>query len=166
MVTVFEGLPMSGPPGSRELHRPVLTEYVNAGTVRVIYRPIAFLDRASTTDYSSRALNAAACVLDQAGRDAFVQMHDLLFANQPPEGTDGLSDDQLVDLAVRAGAEQAAVAACIEQERFAGWVDAAEQASREGVNATPTVLVNGEQVEFTGQENPAVTLRQAIEAAA
>lgn len=145
---------------------PVIDQYVERGTVRVLYRPIAFLDEASTTDYSSRALGAAACVLDEAGRDAFVQMHDLLYANQPPEGTAGLSDGRLADLAQRAGADRAAVSTCMENERFAGWVDAAtEQASKNGVNATPTLLVNGEQLELSNEEDPRETLRRAIEAA-
>jgi protein-disulfide isomerase len=147
--------------------KPTIDEYVERGTLRVEYRPIAFLDDASTTDYSSRALGAAACVLDGAGRDTFVQMHDLLYANQPPEGTAGLSDEQLADLAQRAGADRTAVSSCMEDERFAGWVDAAtEQASKDGVNATPTLLVNGEQLQLTNEEDPRTTLRRAVEAAA
>ena len=39
------------------------------GKVKVEYRPIAFLDDASTTDYSSRALNALMVVLDTSGQD-------------------------------------------------------------------------------------------------
>lgn len=146
--------------------KPTIDQYVERGTLRVEYRPIAFLDNASTTDYSSRALGAAACVLHEAGRDAFVQMHDLLYANQPPEGTAGLSDEQLADLAQRAGADRAAVSTCMEENRFADWVDAAtEQASKEGVNATPTLLVNGEQLQLSNEEDPRTTLRRAIEAA-
>ena len=36
--------------------------------------------------YSTRALNAAAVVVDTAGPDAYQTFHDLLFANQPAEG--------------------------------------------------------------------------------
>ena len=39
----------------------------------------------------------------------------------------------------------------IEDMAFEGWVDAAgEAASKAGVNATPTVLVDGEKVEGEG----------------
>src|SRR6476659_235871 len=51
---------------------------VDAGKLKVEYRMVAFLDRASTTDYSSRALNAAAVVLDTSGVDVFKKFHDLL----------------------------------------------------------------------------------------
>jgi protein-disulfide isomerase len=145
---------------------PTVDRYVENGTVRVEYRPIAFLDAASTTEYSSRALNAAACVLDERGTDAFVRMHDLLFADQPPEGTDGLSDAQLTALAARAGAGRETVAGCIDDQRFASWAAAAtEQASKDGVNATPTILVDGKQLRLSGQESPATTLREAVRAA-
>jgi protein-disulfide isomerase len=145
---------------------PTVDGFVESGTVRVEYRPIAFLDAASTTEYSSRALNAAACVLDERGAGAFLRMHDLLFSEQPPEGTAGLSDEQLAALAARAGANRAVVGRCIDDARFAGWVDAAtEQASKDGVNATPTILVDGEQLQLSGQESPATTLRDAIQAA-
>ena len=51
-----------------------------AGKVYVEYRPIAFLN-----DYSVRSLNAFAAVLDDAGPDAALKFHDLLFDNQPSE---------------------------------------------------------------------------------
>ena len=64
---------------------------------------MAFLDRASTTNYSSRALDAAAAVVDTAP-GSFQAFHDLLYANQPEEGSAGLTDAQLLDYAVQAGA--------------------------------------------------------------
>jgi len=144
-----------------------IDEYVERGTVRVVYRPMAFLDDASTTEYSSRALGAAACVVDEAGRDSFVRLHDLLFANQPPEGSAGLSDEKLVDLATQVGAPRSPVTVCMESGRFAGWVAAAtEQASKDGVRSTPTLLVDGRVLAFNEREDPQLTLRAAIAAAA
>jgi protein-disulfide isomerase len=72
-----------------------LTKNVDEGTIKIDYRPLAFLDDATTTDYSSRALETAACTLDDGGVDAYVALHDLLFTNQPSEGTAGLSDAEL-----------------------------------------------------------------------
>lgn len=126
----------------------VVAEAVDAGEVQVEYHLVAFLDQASTTDYSSRALNALMVVLDTAGEDAFTEMHRLLYENQPPEGTAGLDDDQLVDYAVEAGASEDDVRGPIEDEKFAQWVvNATGQMSRDGVNGTPTVLIDDEPVE-------------------
>jgi len=165
-LTVYEDFQCPACRATEAYLRPTLDRLVDEGAVRVEYHPIAFLDNASTTDYSSRALGAAACVLDTAGDEAYLRMHDLLFLNQPPEGSAGLSDDQLAELAQQAGADRAAVADCMEQGRFAGWVAAAtEQASQDGVTATPTLLVDGTPLQLTQSQDPRVTLEQAVRSA-
>lgn len=126
----------------------MLKEYAEAGDVQVQYRVISFLDEASSSEYSTRAANALAVVLDRAGRDVALEFHDLLFANQPDEGSAGLSDEELVELAVEAGATEDAVRPGIESLEFEQWViNATGAASDAGYNQTPTVLVDGEQVE-------------------
>jgi protein-disulfide isomerase len=125
-----------------------LDQLVASGQARIVYHPIAILDRASTTDYSTRALNAAGVVLDEAGLDAFAQFHDLLFANQPAEGTAGLTDDELVDFAAQAGATGDAVANGIRDRTFEDWTKQVTDASSQaGVTGTPTVLVDGEKLD-------------------
>ncbi|MDK3256340.1 DsbA family protein [Blastococcus capsensis] len=115
------------------------------GTARVRYRPVAILDRLSDDDYSTRAANAAAVVADAAGVEAFLEFADLLFANQPPEGGPGLSDEQLITLAAQAGATGADVEAAIRELRFGDWVErVTDQASQEGLTGTPTVLVDSD----------------------
>jgi len=120
---------------------PTLASLRESGKVKVEYRSIAFLDRMSSTEYSTRALNAAACVRDQAP-DAFDKFHTALFANQPPENSAGLPDSKLVELAKGAGAPD--VASCITGQTFKDWtVKVTDAASKDGVNGTPTVRVNG-----------------------
>lgn len=146
---------------------PTVTSYVDKGTVQIEYRPIAFLDSASTTNYSSRALATAACALDDGGPSVFQKLHDLLYVNQPGEGTAGLSDAQLADLAAQAGANKAAVTSCQSAGTYDGWVSrATDQASKDGVNGTPTYFVDGKQVTFSQGQDPKVTLTKLIDAAA
>ncbi len=146
---------------------PTLTSYVDQGTVQIEYRPIAFLDRASTTDYSSRALGTAACALDAGGPAVFAKLHDLLFANQPAEGSAGLTDAKLADLAAEAGADRSTVTSCQSDGTYVGWVAAVtDQASKDGVNGTPTYFVDGKKVTFSQGEDPKTTLTNLIDAAA
>ncbi|WP_138758344.1 DsbA family protein [Modestobacter altitudinis] len=124
-----------------------IDDLVTAGTVQVRYHGMAFLDTDANDDYSTRALNAAAVVADTAGTEAYERFHDLLFAHQPAEGGSGLTDDQLVGYAEQAGATGAGVAADVRDLVFADWVEGAEdQASKDGVTGTPTVLVDGEEL--------------------
>jgi protein-disulfide isomerase len=123
---------------------------VEAGKIKLEYRMVSFLDKASTNQYSSRALNAAAVVLDTSGSDVFLAFHDLLYAHQPEEGTAGPSNADLVDLAVQAGASESAVKDGIEGGEFDQWVtNTRDEMSKNGVNGTPTVLVDGKQAGAT-----------------
>jgi protein-disulfide isomerase len=126
--------------------RDQLDAAVEAGEVNVEYRPLPFLERVD--DYSPESANAFAVVLDASGPEVAKAFHDLLFDNQPSEEGPFPDDDQLVEWAVEAGATEADVRPGIEDMAFEGWVEAAgEAASQEGINATPTVLVDGEKVE-------------------
>lgn len=126
---------------------------IEAGTVKVDYRMVSFLDRASGNEYSSRAMNAAAVVLDSAGVDAFKSLHDALFDNQPEEGTDGPEDDELIEAAVTAGADEASIRTAIEDKSFDQWIkNATDQMSVDGVNGTPTVFIDGELAGENPQE--------------
>jgi protein-disulfide isomerase len=125
-----------------------IDDLVTAGTARVRYHGMAFLDTDANDDYSTRALNAAAVVADTAGTGAYQRFHDLLFAHQPAEGGSGLTDDQLVAYAQQAGATDASVAVDIRDLVYGEWVKGAEdQASKDGVTGTPTVLVDGDRLD-------------------
>jgi len=131
-----------------------VAEAVDAGDVRVDYRIVSFLDRASTNDYSSRAANALLAVQDAAGPEAFAEMHRILFENQPAEGGAGPEDAQLVDWAVEAGADEAEVRPLIEDKVFGQYVvNATDAMSKNGVSGTPTVLIDGEPAGETPQES-------------
>jgi protein-disulfide isomerase len=117
---------------------------IAAGKVKVDYHMVAFLDRASTTDYSSRALNAGMAVLSTAGPDAFEKFRTTAFANQPEEGSAGVPDSTLIQWAVQAGADEATVTPMINDNVYHQWVvNATDQMSQDGVNGTPTVFING-----------------------
>jgi protein-disulfide isomerase len=135
-------------PGCRQFEQEAgaaVADWVDSGAAKVQYHVVSFLDGASTSRYSSRAANAAYCSAD-AG--VFQRYHDLLFANQPPEGSAGLTDDQLVQLGQQAGAGGDAFGQCVRSGRYADFVSRiTAQASKDGVLSTPTVLVDGDPVQ-------------------
>ncbi|GAA4360062.1 DsbA family protein [Angustibacter luteus] len=138
---------------------PLLKQYLDQKLIKINYRPIAILDNASTTQYSTRALNSAGCVVNTS-LDAFPKYHALLFANQPPENSAGLPDSKLIELAKQAGATD--VSTCINDQTFKGWTQrVTEQASKDKVVGTPTILVNGTVV----QDWQPANLKTVIDAA-
>lgn len=133
-----------------------IDELVASGQAKVVYHPVAYLNRFSSTRYSSRSSAAAGCAADAGVLPRFAQ---LLFANQPPESGDGLPEDQLIAIGTQAGAGTG-FATCVQDDRYADWsrsvTDAASQA---GVTGTPTVLVNGNAIDHTAD-----ALRSAVSA--
>jgi protein-disulfide isomerase len=121
---------------------------IESGKLRVEYRIVSFLDQASANQYSSRAANAAAAVLDTAGSEAFKKFHDTLYANQPDEGTAGPENGQLIEWAVQAGADREEVSQKIDDGTFDQWVvDATDSMSKDGVTGTPTIVIDGEKLD-------------------
>lgn len=134
-----------------------IEELVAAGYATLEVHPISILDGAFLgSEYPTRAANAMACVA-VSKPNAFLDASAALFAGQPAEQTEGLSDDEIRDILDSAGALDDEISACIGEKRYAGWVEAAtDRATSDpdlanpstGGFGTPTILVNG--VRYTG----------------
>jgi protein-disulfide isomerase len=144
-----------------------LATWAENGTATVEYHPIAILTgRSAGSQYSLRAANAAACVANFSPNDFFA-FNSLMFENQPEEGTEGHSDEDLKKIvskaiATDAGSAPAApvqgkIESCIDDASHKAWVQSATDrattqpvphSSLDKVKATPTVLVNDKQ--YTG----------------
>jgi protein-disulfide isomerase len=140
-----------------------LDRLMDEGVARVELRPISILDRFSQgTEFSTRAANAFATVVDGAPDSAWA-FHSALFEQQPEEGTEGLSDDEIADIATDAGVP-ADVIDRFTEDTFEAWVaSATDKAEESGVRSTPTVKIDGEV--FEGDWSRPGVLTEAIESA-
>ncbi|HTZ92582.1 MAG TPA: thioredoxin domain-containing protein [Streptosporangiaceae bacterium] len=138
---------------------PVLASLVADGQASVAYHPMNFLDEASSTNYSTRAAAASGCAADQG---KFLDYANALFDNQPPEGGPGLSDEQLAGLGDSVGLDGGPFAGCMSDGRYLDWpAFVTARAIAAGVEATPTVLVAGSQVQAEPQAIAAAVARRA-----
>ena len=161
-IEVYEDFICPACKNFEDLNGEQLAKWTADGTVKVEYHPVSILDRYSSTDYSTRALNATAAVINTKP-ESFEAFHTLLFANQPPENSAGLSDDQLIDYAVQAGVERAQVETDIRNLKYKNWtLKVADDFSKKGFTGTPTVVVNGKQLDDYSTEK----VKAAVEAAA
>ncbi|HWD74832.1 MAG TPA: thioredoxin domain-containing protein [Solirubrobacteraceae bacterium] len=117
-----------------------LDALVDNGTITLVYHTLGFLDRLSTTRYSTRAAAASGCASDGGG---FREYLYTLYDNQPPEGTAGLSDEELIQLGLETGLDEG-FGRCMLAGGYIEWVDyVTARALGRGVNGTPSVYVNG-----------------------
>lgn len=133
-----------------------LQELVASGDISLEVQPVAILDRLSLgTEYSTRSASAAGCVAEHQP-ESFLDFNAALFAAQPPENSEGLTNDEIVEVAASSGADSEEVASCIRDVRFKGWFtshservtdDEDLQNPASGSFGTPTILVNGERYE-------------------
>jgi len=133
-----------------------IAKWVEAGAATVEIHPVSILtSKSAGTQYSLRAANAAACVANSSPND-FYAFNAALFADQPQEGTAGLTDKELKQVVRSSGVTSSLskIDACIDDVTYKSWVlDATDRAltgpipnaSIPKVTGTPTVLVNGKQ---------------------
>jgi protein-disulfide isomerase len=125
--------------------QPTIDQLVSAGKISLVWHPLGFLDANSVpAGYSTRAANAAACAANE-GKIGDYGIN--LFAVQPPEGSAGLTDDQLIEIGGPLGLNAPSFAQCVRGGTYKPWVsNVNDKAAQRGVIATPTIYVNGTQL--------------------
>ncbi len=121
-----------------------MKQWVADKKVTIRYHPVAILNRSSNgTNYSTRASGAAAAA---AIGGKFSEYHDVLYANQPTENSDGLPDAKLIELGTSVGLGDK-FATAVRDKTYDTWADkVTDTFSSRGYSGTPTILVAGKVV--------------------
>lgn len=113
----------------------ILKNYIETGKVKYVLRdfPLPFHQNAAP------AANAAECVRDQKGDEAYFEFHDMLFEHQ-----NELSTDNYKLWAADLGVDADKFAKCVDENQFASEVEAdMQEGSSYGVQGTPAFFING-----------------------
>jgi protein-disulfide isomerase len=134
--------------------------WLDTGVATLEVRPLSFLDgRGSPNTYSSRAANAAMCVASYSPNN-FLAYNKALFENQPEEGTSGPENDELFKTAQSVGVMNSSkIKSCIDAKSYGDWISKTTSTvldskyvvpgSKVQVGGTPTIVVNGQQYQFS-----------------
>lgn len=134
-----------------------IDELAAQSLISLVYHPVGFLDRLSTTRYSTRAAASSGCASDGG---LFREYVSTLFAEQPPENTSGLSDEELVQLGLQTGLDES-FGTCVSAGAYIDWARyMTELATARGVTGTPAVYVGGTAVQPSVQAIAAVALAE------
>lgn len=125
----------------------LLNEAAGDDRIALELHPIAIQDNLSQgTQFSSRAGSALYCVASEAP-EAVLDFQLEMFANQPSQGSRGLSDEQIIAIAEQTGA--GAASDCISDGTYMKFVQdrtPETPAGPDGRIGTPTVVINGERL--------------------
>jgi protein-disulfide isomerase len=117
----------------------LLSTYVAKGQVDLVFHHFAFLGQESNW-----AAEAAECASEQG---KFFEYHDKLYASQAGENRGTFSKDNLKKLGADLGLATS-FNACVDSGRYAQVVrDDTKVGEGRGVQATPTLFVNGRKIE-------------------
>jgi len=130
-----------------------IADAVDDGSVELHIYPLGYLDGQSQgTNYSTRAASSLYCVADEDPA-AILPYMTAVFADQPAEGSKGLSDEQLLAHAADAGVSSGSFQECVASQTHAdlisqlnGTVPTNPATGRRGI---PAVLLDGERVDHT-----------------
>ena len=139
-----------------KLNGDYIESLVTSKKATVVYHTLSFIGADSV-----RAANAAACAADQS---KFLDFHRTAYANQPTENSGAWTNDALVVLGKAAGISSKKYDTCVTGGQYADWVtNVANAGAKANVNATPTVFVNGKEIDRKTEYFSADKFKAAVE---
>jgi protein-disulfide isomerase len=112
---------------------------------------------------SQLAANAAACSADQG---KFLDFHKTLYANQPSENSGAWSSQYFATIGIGLGISSSEYDKCVQGQDYMGWVkNVAEEGAKRNINSTPTVLINGKEIDRNTAYNSLADFMLAVEKA-
>ena len=107
---------------------------------KVVFHPLSFLGPESVF-----SANGAACAADEG---KFLEYHAFMYENQPAENSGAWSNEGIIATAAAAGITGAEFEACVKTGKYSDWVgNVGSEGSKQNVNSTPTVFINGKEID-------------------
>jgi protein-disulfide isomerase len=124
----------------REQYATIKTQLVETGLLRIQARDIAFLGGGARDE----SLELAAGAMCAARQDRYWSFHDFVFWNQGHENAGDYSESFVGAVASRSGVNKTDWDACMASDEVRDEIrSATTQALATGINATPTISLNG-----------------------
>lgn len=117
-----------------------INSLVKAEKIHAVYHPMSFIGPESALE-----ARAAGCAADEG---KFLEYHTALYANQGTENSGIWSPEILTVIGKGLGIKSKSFENCVSSKKYDNWVRNIEvDASKNNVNSTPTVMLNGKQMD-------------------
>jgi protein-disulfide isomerase len=117
-----------------------IEELITTKKAKVAFHTLSFLGGESQI-----AANAAACSADEG---KFLQLHKTLFANQPSENSGAWTSSYFSTLGLGLGISSPEYDKCVSGNKYMGWVkNVADEGATRNINSTPTIFINGKEID-------------------
>jgi len=165
-IDVFEDFQCPACKSFTETTEPLIIEnLVSTGKAHYVFHNYPFIDDNTNPlggGESDQAANAAMCANEQG---KFWEMHSILYANWNGENQGNFSDRRLQAMAESSGLDMNAFNKCFSANKYEADIQADfDKGQQMGVNGTPTIFVNGNQVGQPGKIATYDEIAQAVNA--
>jgi len=117
-----------------------IEELITTKKAKIAFHTLSFLGGESQI-----AANAAACSADEG---KFLQLHKTLMANQPSENSGAWTSSYFSTLGLGLGISSPEYDKCVSDNKYMGWVkNVADEGAKRNINSTPTVFINGKEID-------------------
>ena len=107
------------------------------------------------------AANALACAADE---NKFLALHSYLYSTQGAENSGVWSNAGLITAGTAAGISSTEYASCVNSGKYTNWVsNVGDDGVAKGINSTPTVFVNGKELDRNTQYFDLTGFTKAVE---
>lgn len=125
---------------------------------KVVYHILSFIGPESIL-----AANAGACAADEG---KFLQFHTYLYSTQGTENSGVWSNAGLIKAGATVGLTSPKFIDCVNKGTYSGWVtNVSNDGAAKNINATPTVFINGKEIDRNTQYFDPVAFAAAVEGA-
>ena len=77
-----------------------------------------------------------------------MQLHKTLFANQPSENSGAWTSSYFSTLGLGLGISSPEYDKCVSSNKYMGWVkNVADEGAKRNINSTPTIFINGKEID-------------------
>lgn len=129
---------------------------INQKKAKVVFHMLSFIGPESVL-----AANAGACAADEK---KFLPFHAFLYATQGAENTGVWSNAALIAAGAAIGITDSKFSNCVNNGTYSKWVtNIGNDGANKKINATPTVFVNGKEIDRKTQYFDPVAFAAAVE---
>lgn len=125
-----------------------LTSLARDGRAKVVFHTLSFIGEESVT-----AANAGACAADEG---KYLEFHKAIYDKQPAKENSGAwTKDAMIQLGASVGITSDTFKQCVRDGVYNEWTQTiAQDGAAKGVNQTPTMLFNNQQVDRNAYFSP------------
>jgi len=144
----------------------IIQDFVATGQVRYEFRPMPIISPLALDNSGNESVLAAQAAMCAADQGKFWDFHHLLYTKQTGENIGTFSSSNLITYAAEGGLDVTTFTQCMVNNTYQQQViDSYNNAVSQGISSTPTLVINGTQVNLTssGYDKLKTQIQQAID---